>query len=125
MSNRPTIFLLGATGFLGSQFLIFLARDLPQFHIVALLRAPDLVKEAQLKAIYKDLSVVEGTLDSDDVIAKQAEEADYTINCASSDHLASVECKCRILIHSRRRLKLIRHTHSNLEGPREKVHRQP
>ncbi|RDB15631.1 hypothetical protein Hypma_004030 [Hypsizygus marmoreus] len=90
MSPKPTLFLLGATGFLGSQFLTYLARDLPNLHIVALVRAPTGDKEAKLKAVYDDLSVVEGTLDDDAVIQEQAANADYTINCASSDHLASV-----------------------------------
>jgi hypothetical protein len=93
--SPKTIFLLGATGFLGSQFLVLLARDhdLPPFHIVALLRAPTEEKVAKLKAIYADLSVVEGTLDDDAVIQKQAAKAGYTINCASSDHLESVVCR--------------------------------
>lgn len=95
-----TIFLLGATGFLGSQFLVLLARDsdLPQFHIVALLRAPIEEKIAGLRAIYADLSGVEGTLEDDLVIQEQAAKAEYTINCASSDHVASVVCESILLL---------------------------
>ncbi|TFK35052.1 hypothetical protein BDQ12DRAFT_760575 [Crucibulum laeve] len=91
MSSSKTIFLLGATGFLGSQFLVLYAQsDLPKFHIVALLRAPTAEKEAKLKEIYNDIFVVEGTLDDDAIIQEQAAKADYVINCASSDHHASV-----------------------------------
>lgn len=58
--STPTIFFLGATGYLGSQLLVYLARDLPQYHIVALVRPPTVEKEAGLKAIYPNLSIVEG-----------------------------------------------------------------
>lgn len=90
-----TIFLLGATGFLGSQFLVLLTRDsdLPRFHVATLLRVPTEEKIAKLRAIYADLSVVEGTLDDDSVIQEQAAKAGYTINCASSDHVVSVVCE--------------------------------
>lgn len=88
-----SLFLLGATGFLGSQFLTYLARDLPHLHVVALVRAPTEGKPEQLKAIYENLSIVEGTLDDDAVIQEEAARADYTINCASSDHFGSVLCE--------------------------------
>ncbi|KAF8996808.1 hypothetical protein BDQ17DRAFT_1310135 [Cyathus striatus] len=91
MSESNTLFLLGATGFLGSQFLIHLSKsDLTKFHIRALLRAPIEKKEAQIKAIYPNLSVVEGTLEDDAIIQEEASKADYVINCASSDHHTSV-----------------------------------
>jgi len=90
MSTPSTIFFLGATGYLGSQLLVYLARDLPQFHITALVRTPTAEKEKELKAIYKDLDIVEGTLDDDAIIQEQSAKADIVINCASSDHAPSV-----------------------------------
>ncbi|KAJ8082848.1 hypothetical protein PM082_008705 [Marasmius tenuissimus] len=93
-SNR-TIFFLGATGFLGSEVLISLARDLPNFHVRALVRAPVKDREAQLKAIYSDLSVVEGTLEDAVIIEKEVVKADFIINCASSDHLPCVRAILR------------------------------
>lgn len=92
--EKRTMFFLGATGFLGSQFLVLLARSFPdKFHVVALVRSPIHGREAGLKAIYDDLSIVEGTLDDDDKIQEQVITSDIVINCASSDHTSSVQCK--------------------------------
>ncbi|KDR74351.1 hypothetical protein GALMADRAFT_70749 [Galerina marginata CBS 339.88] len=90
---QHTIFLLGATGYLGSQFLILLGRRSPslQFHVLALVRNLDKEKEARLKTIYPDLSTLEGGLDDADVIVEGASRAKYVVNCASSDHDTSVE----------------------------------
>ncbi|KAK1225097.1 hypothetical protein PQX77_011966 [Marasmius sp. AFHP31] len=93
-SNR-TIFFLGATGFLGSEVLISLARDLPNFHVRALVRAPVKDREARLKAIYRDLSVVEGTLEDAVMIEEEVVKANFIINCASSDHLPCVKAILR------------------------------
>ncbi|KAL0575216.1 hypothetical protein V5O48_006755 [Marasmius crinis-equi] len=89
--GRRTIFFLGATGFLGSEVLILLANEFPNFHIRALVRGPVQEKEDQLKAVYNDLSVVEGTLEDAGVIEDEVAKADFVINCASSDHWPSVK----------------------------------
>lgn len=91
MSPTPTIFFLGATGYLGSEFIILLARDYPQLPIVALLRASTPERIAALKAIHPNISAVEGTLDDDAVIQRETERADIVINSASSDHWPSVK----------------------------------
>ncbi|KDR74353.1 hypothetical protein GALMADRAFT_227416 [Galerina marginata CBS 339.88] len=90
---QRTVFLLGATGYLGSQFLVSLGRRSPslQFHVIALVRNLDAQKEARLKTIYPDLSAVEGSLDDADVIVEGASRAKYVVNCASSDHDKSIE----------------------------------
>ncbi|KAI6038522.1 hypothetical protein EDC04DRAFT_2603861 [Pisolithus marmoratus] len=90
MSAYKNIFFLGATGYLGSEFLLLLNRELPQLHIVALMRNVTPGREAQLRALYPNCSVVEGTLDDDVVIREQAAKADIVVNCASSDHKPSV-----------------------------------
>ncbi|EGN97180.1 hypothetical protein SERLA73DRAFT_183827 [Serpula lacrymans var. lacrymans S7.3] len=89
--STPTIFFLGATGYLGSEFLILLNRDFPQYHVVALVRSSSLSRVPRLKEIYPNLSVVEGSLDDDAVIQEQVAKADIIINSASSDHLPSVK----------------------------------
>ncbi|KIJ56877.1 hypothetical protein M422DRAFT_238470 [Sphaerobolus stellatus SS14] len=88
--SSPTLFFLGATGFVGGQLLIYLSKELPDLHIVALCRAPVAEKEAKLKAIHPNLSVVEGTLEDDAIIQEQCSNASYVINLASSDHPSSV-----------------------------------
>ncbi|KIJ56878.1 hypothetical protein M422DRAFT_198162 [Sphaerobolus stellatus SS14] len=85
-----TLFFLGATGFVGGQLLIYLSKEFPDLHIVALCRAPVAEKEAKLKAIHPNLSVVEGTLEDDAIIQEQCSNASYVINLASSDHPSSV-----------------------------------
>ncbi|KAF4615950.1 hypothetical protein D9613_011389 [Agrocybe pediades] len=90
--SKRNVFFLGATGFLGSQFLVLLARsDLaPTTHIVALVRNVTPDKEKRLKEVYQDLSIIEGDLDSHDIVKEQASNARYVINCASSDNDACV-----------------------------------
>ncbi|KAI6044884.1 hypothetical protein EDC04DRAFT_2599235 [Pisolithus marmoratus] len=90
MSAYKNVFFLGATGYLGSEFLLLLNRELPELHIVVLMRNVTPEREAQLRALYPNSSVVEGTLDDDVVIREQAAKADIVINCASSDHPPSV-----------------------------------
>ncbi|KAI0059217.1 NAD(P)-binding protein [Artomyces pyxidatus] len=86
----PTIFFLGATGYLGSEFLALLAHEYPQLPVVALVRSPTPARVAALQAIHPAVRVVEGTLADDDVIQREAQVADIVINAASSDHWPSV-----------------------------------
>lgn len=91
-TSSLTIFLLGATGFVGGELLILLAEKYPRYPIVALVRSPTPERIAQLKALHPSLDVVSGTLSDDLVIQEQAAKADIVINVASSDHIASVKC---------------------------------
>ncbi|KAH8088956.1 hypothetical protein BXZ70DRAFT_501495 [Cristinia sonorae] len=88
---KPSIFFLGATGYLGSEFLILLARDFPGLQVKALVRNATPEKVAQLEKIYPGITVVEGTLEDDAVIQEQAQSVDVVINTASSDHSPSVK----------------------------------
>ncbi|KIJ16255.1 hypothetical protein PAXINDRAFT_114072 [Paxillus involutus ATCC 200175] len=90
-AQSQTIFFLGAIGYLGSQFLLLLNSKLPELHVVALLRNPTPERQEQLRQVYSNISFVEGTLDDDVIIQEQVSKADIIINCASSDHLASVK----------------------------------
>lgn len=92
MSIQPqTIFFLGATGYLGSQFLLLLNEKLPQLHVTALLRNPTPERRAQLQKVYPNISIVEGSLDDDAIIQEQVATVDIVINCASSDHPTSIK----------------------------------
>ncbi|KAF8954259.1 hypothetical protein BDZ97DRAFT_1677262 [Flammula alnicola] len=88
---QRTIFFLGATGFIGSQFLVLLSRASLNLHVVALTRDLSADRQAKLKEIYPDIEFVKGTLNDADVIIEQASKAKYVVNCASSDHPASVQ----------------------------------
>ena len=98
MAERQTIFLLGATGYLGSEFLILLARDLPQFAVRALVRDPTPERVNRLKEIHPNISVVEGTLEDDTIIQEQIQNVDIVVNSASSDHWPSIKCTLRFII---------------------------
>ncbi|PFH46827.1 hypothetical protein AMATHDRAFT_50760 [Amanita thiersii Skay4041] len=88
-----TLFLLGATGYLGSQFLVCLARAYPraEVSVVALMRAATPEREKGLKGLYSNLRVVEGTLGDAEIIKVEAEKAGWVVNAASSDDLGCVE----------------------------------
>lgn len=93
MSTQPqTVFFLGATGYLGSQFLVMLNESLPQLHVVALLRNATPERKEQVQNVYSNISFVEGSLDDDAIIQEQVAKVDIVINCASSDHPASIKC---------------------------------
>lgn len=97
-----TIFFFGATGFLGSQFLLLLNEKLPQLHVVALLRNATPQRKDQLRKVYPNMSFVEGSLDDDAVIQEHVAKVDIVINCASSDHAASVQCtfQCPMILRT-------------------------
>ena len=97
MASPQTLFILGATGHLGSQFLFNLAHNpaIPKLRVAALVRKRTPETQAKLKEIYKGLEIVEGSLDDTAEIESQAEKADYVVNCASSDHLGSIQGRHR------------------------------
>lgn len=90
MSNS-TIFLLGGTGYLGSQFLVLLEEQFSSCSIYALVRSVTKERETWLHATHTNLTIIEGTLDAVRVIEEQAERADIVINFASCDHVPSSE----------------------------------
>lgn len=93
MSSQPhTVFFLGATGYLGSQFLVLLNEKLPHLNVVALLRNATPERKEQIQNVYSNINFVEGSLDDDAIIQEQVAKVDIVINCASSDHLASIKC---------------------------------
>ncbi|THH28540.1 hypothetical protein EUX98_g5646 [Antrodiella citrinella] len=88
---KPSIFFLGATGYLGSEFLLLLARDFPGLPVTALIRSITPERASQLQDVYPGISLVEGGLDDDVVIQEQVQKVDVVINSASSDHWPSVK----------------------------------
>ncbi|KAF9493518.1 NAD(P)-binding protein [Pleurotus eryngii] len=90
ISKTSNVFFLGATGYLGSQFLVDLARELPDFTITALVRAAA-EREKQLKVLYPNILIVEGVLEDDGIIEAEAAKSDIVVNAASSDHIGSIK----------------------------------
>lgn len=89
-SKALSIFFLGATGYVGGEVLKLLASDLPGFPITALVRDSTPERVEKLRNLHPNMTVVEGTLNSDVLIQEEASKCDILINTASSDHHASV-----------------------------------
>jgi len=83
--STPSIFYLGVTGFLGSELLILLAKEFPNFPITALLRNANPERTSRIKAIHPTITIVEGDLLNDLLVQELASKADIVINTASSD----------------------------------------
>ncbi|KAK7689016.1 hypothetical protein QCA50_007707 [Cerrena zonata] len=86
--NDPVIFLLGATGYVGSQFLVFLGQTLSNLSVRALVRSPTKDRETWLQQTHPNLIIIEGSLDDTELIEEQARKADIVINIASCDHIS-------------------------------------
>ena len=95
--DQPRLFFLGATGYIGSQFLASAKRDaslyakLKEFALVALVRDPDNAKAKQLQEVWPDVVLVKGTLDDLEIVEDQARNAALTFNAADCDHVSSVQ----------------------------------
>ncbi|KAF9880865.1 nad dependent epimerase dehydratase family protein [Colletotrichum karsti] len=83
------IFLTGATGYVGGSVLSLLTKSHPEYAIRALVR--DSTKSRLITDAFKDVKVVEGDLDSADILTKEVTSADVVIHLASTSHLKSVE----------------------------------
>ncbi|KAJ2934483.1 hypothetical protein H1R20_g2595, partial [Candolleomyces eurysporus] len=90
-------FFLGATGYIGSQFLESAKRDadlydkLKEFTLVALVRDPENAKSKQLQEVWPGVVLVKGTLDDLSLIEEQARNSALTFNAASADHEPSIK----------------------------------
>ncbi|KAJ2932557.1 hypothetical protein H1R20_g4522, partial [Candolleomyces eurysporus] len=96
-SPQQQFFFLGATGYIGSQFLESAKRDavlyakLKEFTLVALVRDPESAKAKQLQEVWPGVVLVKGTLDDLSVIEEQARNSALTFNAANSDHEPSIK----------------------------------
>ncbi|KAJ7583593.1 hypothetical protein C8J56DRAFT_830923 [Mycena floridula] len=90
MTFPSSILFLGATGFVGGEVLQLLAKELPDIPIVAVVRNITADKTEKLQELHSGLTLVEGALSDDAILQEQASKTDVVINCASSDHHASV-----------------------------------
>ncbi|KAG9311462.1 hypothetical protein JVU11DRAFT_8577 [Chiua virens] len=81
-SSSQTIFFLGGTGYLGSQFLLLMNEKLPKFHVIAL-----------LQGVPRLINFVE-SLDDGAIIQEQVVNVDIVIDYVSSDHFPGVKGTC-------------------------------
>ncbi|USP78645.1 hypothetical protein yc1106_05919 [Curvularia clavata] len=101
----PKLFITGATGYIGGDILYAVANTYPDLEITALVRNSD--KGAKVAARFPKIRLVYGTLDSTELITKEASNADIVLNCANCDHLASAEAIVAGLARSARKTHLI------------------
>ena len=87
--NKPSIFILGATDFIGGAFLTKLLEspDASRWNITVLTHSKDSFP------IFKNLGVTPlfGALDDVEVLTKASSDADVVLNFADADHLASIK----------------------------------
>jgi hypothetical protein len=96
-SAQQQWFFLGATGYIGSQFLVSAKRDatlyakLREFNLVALVRDPENSKAKKLQEVWPGVVLVKGTLDDLSIIEEQARNSALTFNAADCDHESSIQ----------------------------------
>ncbi|KAF8660089.1 hypothetical protein AX16_001648 [Volvariella volvacea WC 439] len=84
------LFLLGATGYLGSQILVEMNEQFPNMRVVALARNLTQERKFQLVQLHPNVILVEGTLDDEATIREQATKADITVHAADGEHDKSI-----------------------------------
>ncbi|KAF2647266.1 NAD(P)-binding protein [Lophiostoma macrostomum CBS 122681] len=85
--TTPTVFLTGATGFVGGTILSCLSKTHPNIRIKALIREERAAKE--LQSVYSNLIPIIGDLSSLSLLTSTAAEADFVIH-AGGDNVAAV-----------------------------------
>ncbi|KIK57878.1 hypothetical protein GYMLUDRAFT_45708 [Collybiopsis luxurians FD-317 M1] len=90
-----SVFLLGATGYVGGHILTSLAKDYPEFPVRALVRNLTPEKTAALKALHAKIDPIEGSLADLKLIEEEAKKADIVINFGTVGDLPSVEALLR------------------------------
>jgi uncharacterized protein YbjT (DUF2867 family) len=85
----PRIFVTGASGYVGGNFVDRLSQSHPEYHVVALVR--DKAQAEQVTAKFPNLETVFGDLDSHEVLVKEASKADVILR-KSLCHLLCFNC---------------------------------
>ncbi|KAF9060362.1 hypothetical protein BDP27DRAFT_1370633 [Rhodocollybia butyracea] len=88
--HSKSIFLLGATGYVGGQVLLSLAAEFPSLPVRALARNLSSSKITHLQSLHPNLELIEGSLEDISVIEAEAKKTDVVINVAAAEHMGSV-----------------------------------
>ncbi|KAL4730970.1 hypothetical protein ACLX1H_003012 [Fusarium chlamydosporum] len=84
-----SIFLTGASGYVGGQLLHELSQSHPEYNIATLVRdsqAAETVSQA-----YPKVRTVVGDLDNSELVQQEAEKANIVLNVASNKHMGSLQ----------------------------------
>ncbi|KAJ6108438.1 hypothetical protein N7523_009761 [Penicillium sp. IBT 18751x] len=85
----PKVFVTGATGYVGGDWLYTISNAHPDWQLSALIRSKE--KASQVTTKYPHLRVVHGDLESVDIIEEEVKNADIVFNFADCDHVASAQ----------------------------------
>uniref|UniRef100_A0A8H7KDL6 NAD-dependent epimerase/dehydratase domain-containing protein n=1 Tax=Bionectria ochroleuca TaxID=29856 RepID=A0A8H7KDL6_BIOOC len=85
------IFLTGASGYIGGDFLHLLNKLHPEYQVKALVRDATKIEAVKKAFDSNQVQVVEGDLDDSSLISRETSRADIVINLAASGHFQSVE----------------------------------
>ncbi|VUC25204.1 unnamed protein product [Clonostachys rosea] len=91
-----TIFLTGASGYIGGDLLDQLAKFHPELALRVLVR--DVSQVDIIRQLYHDATIVQGSLDDTEIITKEALNADIVLNFAAYNHLGSARAIHRALV---------------------------
>ncbi|KAI9723082.1 MAG: hypothetical protein M1828_004330 [Chrysothrix sp. TS-e1954] len=88
MPSPPSLFLVGATGYIGGSLLTHLLKTHEDWHITCLVRSS--AQESTLRELSPNVSSVVGSLDTLDVLRAEASKADIVVNCSDCDKEAGI-----------------------------------
>ncbi|KAF1984189.1 NAD(P)-binding protein [Aulographum hederae CBS 113979] len=83
----PSVFLTGATGYIGGSIFHTLVTTHEDYDITVLLRNPP----GNFSLLYPNVEIVKGDFDNARVITAAAKKADIVIHCGNSDHEPSIK----------------------------------
>ncbi|TVY26076.1 hypothetical protein LHYA1_G004293 [Lachnellula hyalina] len=101
----PRIFLTGASGYVGGQFIPNMRAKHPSYQIISLVRTKETGEKLTSK--YPSVQIVIGDLDSSSLLVEQSKLADVVIQAADCDHLNAITCIMRGLSAGARNAPLI------------------
>ncbi|RAH50019.1 NAD-dependent epimerase/dehydratase family protein [Aspergillus brunneoviolaceus CBS 621.78] len=87
------IFITGATGLIGGDFLHILVEKHPDWEIVVLVR--NVRKISLLRTNYPTVEIIPGSLDDVDLLEQESSKSDVVLNFANCDHLPAAEAIIR------------------------------
>ncbi|KOS44563.1 hypothetical protein ACN38_g4514 [Penicillium nordicum] len=87
------VFITGATGYIGGDWLYIAANAHPDWELSALVRSKE--KAAVLSSKYPKIRIVHGDLDSFDLLEEEVRKADIVFHFADCDHVPAAEAIAR------------------------------
>ncbi|PIA91951.1 hypothetical protein CB0940_09958 [Cercospora beticola] len=80
------LFITGATGYIGGDFLYTISQAHSEYAVSVLVRREETI--SRIRKSYPSVEIVEGDLDDGERLAAAAAEADVVLNLAATNHLA-------------------------------------